>query len=105
MATQTLSAIDFTGTRYSAACAALKVDPLYIPGRKGHSVSEVEKTWRQALKDERAGAPMPNLPSHTWSLLREFRLLAKQALQAVQRYDNELQRLAAERDAFLKALE
>ena len=104
MATETLSAIDFTGTRYLKACVAMKWDPLRIPGRKGHTPSEIERTWKQAIRDERRSAPMPDGPSHTWSLLREFRLLAKQALQVAARYDLEIERLAGERYALLQAL-
>ena len=105
MATTQLEAADFTVTKYAAACAALRIDPLYIPGRHGHTVAEIEKTWTQALKDERAGKPMPtDVPSYQWSLLREFRVLAKRALQDIQRYDNEIDRMCDARLALLKSL-
>lgn len=105
MNTTRLSIEDFAYTSYGKACTALGVNPLNAPGRLGHTVREVERSWQQAIKDERAGVPMPSVPAHQPSLMRELRLIAKRALTAQRLLDNELERVSAERAALLEVLD
>ena len=101
-----LTTDDLQGTRFDRVCRALRLEPLTVTGRRGHSVGEIDKTWKAALKAEVKGLPMPSTPSREWSLEREMRLaVAKPLVQSIRRCDLEIERLTAERAALVKLLE
>ena len=104
MATTTGLEIAVNATRTGRLAAAIGITAIRLLGTQGYDVRELDKNFRKALRDERAGAPMPGEASHTWSLQRELRMLAKSALQRVRLADNEIERLSRERDAMLALL-
>jgi hypothetical protein len=90
---------DFNGTVFEKALRPLGRTPCQVVGSHGHSVREVAGAWRQAVEDERDGAPMPSgRAAHEWDLRRELRLVAKQLFVELHRAENGINDLTRRRD-------
>ena len=101
--TQRLTRTDLSGTSYLRICDVVGANPLHVSGLPS-SVAAIERAVRDAIKAERKGDPMPDLPSWKLSFERELRMILKKAFGRLRLFDVEIERLSSDRDALALTL-